>query len=262
MRGNKLRFAFAMLLLLNSCGNSSEQHLSDSQISPALQKQYSEEDSFSYPTAILSPSDKVLTLWATYYYLPQFREDTGDFALRDLSGRELGPRLSLSHWCNSALEGSVQILSANGVKTYNYAGVSDSYPVDCRSIFSFQVGKTKFREARGPFGDGVDNFILVPYRTIATDPNIIPVGSVLYIPEARGAIINLPDGKSIRHDGYFFAGDVGGAIKRDHIDVFIGFHSSAPFFPWIGSNSGKTFSAYYVTDPKIIDELTKMHLKQ
>jgi 3D (Asp-Asp-Asp) domain-containing protein len=64
----------------------------------------------------------------------------------------------------------------------------------------------------------VESYKLVPYRTIAVDPKVIPIGSVVYIPAIRG--IRLPTGET--HDGYFLAHDIGGAIKEKRIDIFVG----------------------------------------
>lgn len=218
------------------------------------------KDTFSFREPTINDLSAKVTLWATYYYLPQLNDASGELALRDMRSNELGPRLSLKDWCNSALEGSVRIIGRDGeARTYNYAGVTTEHPVDCKKIFKFDVSKTKFREAHGPYGDGLDNIILAPYRTIATDLSRIPTGTVLYIPAARGAKITLSSGRVITHDGYFFAGDKGGAIKGNHIDVFIGTHTSAPFFPWIKSNESKTFEAYIVSDKKIISDLTELH---
>ena len=36
------------------------------------------------------------------------------------------------------------------------------------------------------------------------------------------ARIALPSGESASHDGFFFAADRGGAIRGNHIDVFVG----------------------------------------
>ncbi len=169
---------------------------------------------FNYSSPETLIENTPVKLWATFYYLPQYINGSGDIALRDLSGIELGPKLSLKQWCHSALEGSVRIYMQNGeFHTYNFQGTSAEYSVDCQSEFKINVGQTKFRITNTPFGDGVNGFQLTPYRTLATDPQIIPTGSVVYIPDARGAIIKLANGETVIHDGYFFAGDRGGGNK-------------------------------------------------
>jgi 3D (Asp-Asp-Asp) domain-containing protein len=59
---------------------------------------------------------------------------------------------------------------------------------------------------------------LAPMRTVAVDPKIFPRHSVLFIKETVG--LKLPDGGV--HDGYWYASDVGGAIKGQRIDLFTG----------------------------------------
>lgn len=219
-------------------------------------------DTFSFQEPRVSDLDKKLSLWATYYNLPQIEENSGEYPLRDKSGAELGPRVSHRGWCDAAMEGSVRIFSKSGeAKTYNYAAQTSDNPISCKDYFKIDVSKTKFREAAGPYGDGLDEYILGPYRTLATDNSQIIPGTVLYIPKARGALIKLSSGRVIKHDGYFFAGDKGGAIKGNHIDVFIGTHLSANFFPWIGSSASKTFEAYIVKDQQVISELTNLHAR-
>lgn len=218
---------------------------------------------FHFDPPLEDKINNAIELWATYYYIPVYLDGSGDFALRDLDGNELGPHLSLKNWCNSAMEGSVKIYFSNGQsKVYNYLGNSAAFSVDCQKIFPNDVSKTKFRQSQSLFGEGLALYDLAPYRTIATDPNLIPPGTVIYIPEARGAKIKLNNGQVIVHDGYFFAGDRGGAIKQNHIDVFIGIDKSADYFSWISNTSEKTFHGYIVTDQQIIDELTNLHLKK
>jgi 3D (Asp-Asp-Asp) domain-containing protein len=219
-------------------------------------------DKFEFPAPAASDLGKTYKLWATYYYLPEIQEDSGNIPLRDMKGQELGPRLTLRHWCDTAMEGSVKINYNNGdVKTFNYQGVTNDFFVDCKSIFPRHpaIGKTKFREANGVYGDGLDDYILSPYRTLATDITFIKPGTAIYIPKARGAKIKTRSGREIIHDGYFFAADKGGAIKGSHVDVYIGVSKSASFFPWIGSSETKTFEAFVVKDQKIIDELLQLH---
>lgn len=218
-------------------------------------------DTFSFPSPRSSELTKKITLWATYYYLPLLKDGTGTYPLRDMNSMELGPRVTLREWCDSAMEGSVRVSFNDGsAKTFNYAGVTDSEKVDCSSIFRIDVSKTKFREANGPYGDGIQDYILAPYRTLATDLTQIAPGTVLYVPEARGAKIVLANGRVIIHDGYFFAADKGGAIKGNHVDVYIGTSKSAAFFPWIKSSAEKTFSAFIIDNDSIISELSSLHL--
>ena len=59
---------------------------------------------------------------------------------------------------------------------------------------------------------------VVAMRTVAVDKNLIPKRSVLFIKETVG--MKMPDGSV--HDGYWYASDVGGAIKGKRIDLFTG----------------------------------------
>ena len=67
---------------------------------------------------------------------------------------------------------------------------------------------------------------VVPMRTIAVDKTIIPRRTVIFIKETVG--LKMPDGKP--HDGYWYASDVGGAIKGQRIDLYTG-HGSASMKP-------------------------------
>lgn len=64
---------------------------------------------------------------------------------------------------------------------------------------------------------GVKDQPLVPYRSVAVDPKVIPLGTHLYLRELDGAA--LPGGGT--HDGCALAMDVGGKIKGDKIDWFV-----------------------------------------
>src|SRR6187549_705778 len=50
---------------------------------------------------------------------------------------------------------------------------------------------------------------VVPMRTIAVDPRVIPKRTVIFIKETAG--LTMPNG--VTHDGYWYASDVGGANK-------------------------------------------------
>jgi len=59
---------------------------------------------------------------------------------------------------------------------------------------------------------------VVPMRTLAVDPTIIPRRTIVFIRETVG--LAMPDGS--RHDGLWYASDVGGAIKGAKIDLYTG----------------------------------------
>jgi len=63
---------------------------------------------------------------------------------------------------------------------------------------------------------------VVPMRTLAVDKNIIPRRTVVFIKETVG--LKMPDGQT--HDGYWYASDIGGAIKGQRIDLYTG-HNAA-----------------------------------
>ncbi|MFT5860872.1 MAG: 3D (Asp-Asp-Asp) domain-containing protein [Flavobacteriaceae bacterium] len=205
-----------------------------------------------------------LKLWATYYYTPTVIHARGGLPLLNASHEKTGFRLDSLDWCDAAIQGTVAINKDGEITTLNYAGRSDSLLFDCRkcSIYRnydgyLKTGKVLWSESIG-FGKGVKDFNLVPCKTIAVDPEKIPIGSVLFIPDAVGTLYDVGDGIQAAHDGYFFAGDVGSKIIGNHIDVFIGNAIKNPF-KFVSSLSTLGFDAYLVTDKDIINALTELH---
>ncbi len=202
-----------------------------------------------------------LALWATYYYIPRATPLDGGHALRDMTGRLLGPRLSLRDWCEAAMQGTVFIVNGQQPpQVFNYAGVTRSREVDCAPIYPKHpaISRTRFTAAVGPYGDGVRSMILVPFRSFAVDRRRIPYGSVIYVPAARSAALTLPSGQRAQHDGYFYAADRGGAIKGNHVDVFIGAAARNPF-AFVRSRSRPTFKAYLVDHAAARQRLSAAH---
>jgi 3D (Asp-Asp-Asp) domain-containing protein len=60
-------------------------------------------------------------------------------------------------------------------------------------------------------------------RTVAVDPKVIPRRTVIFIKETVG--LPMPDGGT--HDGYWYASDIGGAIKGLKLDLFSGFGAAS-----------------------------------
>ncbi|NJP10142.1 MAG: hypothetical protein HC866_12215 [Leptolyngbyaceae cyanobacterium RU_5_1] len=207
-----------------------------------------------------------LSLWATYYHIHRAQSISNGEPLLNKQGQPLGPTLTTQDWCRSALEGTVQIADASGFQiTYNFAGRGADAQVDCSAFFPKlsanvleKVNRVRFIASAALYGHGTEGMALVPYRTIAVDRTQIPIGSVIYIPQARGRTVTLPTGDRVIHDGYFFAADVGSAIQGNHIDVFLGTSRHNPF-PFITSTPNHPFQAFLVQDPQIAQALHQLH---
>lgn len=96
--------------------------------------------------------------------------------------------------------------------------------------------------AIAPFGYGLDDRVLKPFKSIAVDPTVIPMDSKVYIPDAVGA--KLPDGTT--HNGYFDAIDIGSAIVNQRIDIFTSFGDQSKVFTDNGMQSMKAVKIYLV----------------
>lgn len=211
---------------------------------------------FNLPEPNSASALQNLSMWATYYTTHQAQNQSNGYPLLDPTGNRLGVALSERDWCAAALEGSVQI--ANGqslLGVYNFAGRGDTDQVNCLPYYPTlknisATNRVRFKPSNTPYGEGANGNQLVPYRTIAVDRTLIPMGSVVYIPAARGVSVTLPSGDRAVHDGYFYAGDVGSAIKGNHIDVFLGIAKQNPF-PFVKSTASATFNAYIVNAPSL-----------
>ncbi len=91
----------------------------------------------------------------------------------------------------------------------------------------------------------VDQFLgygghkLVELKSIAVDPRVIPLGSIVYIPQAAGVMV---DGKP--QSGLFYAHDIGSAIRGKHIDIFVGRRANMACFSSAGMQSSGSVDVY------------------
>lgn len=223
---------------------------------------------FNFPEPVSATLSRSLSLWSTQYYIHEFQSG-GAIPIVYANGESSGLFADTCDFCSASLEGTAYVTDSLGnITVINFAKSGDSSFVDCRACKKYASsklkveswGKTLWMKSEG-FGDGVKNYRLVPFRTIAVDKDAIPYGTVIYIPKAKGKIIELPNGDQVTHDGYFFAGDTGGAIKKNHIDLFTGIFTGNPFPDVIKSNESLTFEAFVVTDASINNALTEMHTK-
>jgi len=193
------------------------------------------------------PAGKKLHLWATYYHIPSFNHQPDGIDLLDKNNEPTGYKLQTADWCKAAIEGTVLVRKDEQTILFTYAGRSQKLQVDCRHCSGMEhyahyekTGRVLWEKGQG-YGKGVQNYDLVPFRSIAVDPTYIPYGTVLYIPAAKGITYELAGKKQV-HDGYFFACDTGAALRGNHIDIFLGTSKVNPF-PFLKSSKDATFQA-------------------
>lgn len=188
---------------------------------------------------------KEIKLWATMYYTKILKSVNEGVSIRDKNGRPFPHKLNQGDWCRMAIEGSGIVDNVS----YNYAGVSSAYKVRCPHKAS---GKVKYKLSKYKWGEGNKSNPLRPFHSLATDQRVIPYGAKVFIPEAKGVKYFI-DKKEYTHNGIFYADDVGGAIKNNHIDVFVGgviggLKGAMKINPFnfIHSSSSRTFKAYII----------------
>ena len=77
------------------------------------------------------------------------------------------------------------------------------------------------------WGYGVQDRALVPYRSVAVDRKVVPIGTKLWVAELDGvAMPGDPPWGGFVHDGCVVATDVGGGIDGAQLDWFVGLRSS------------------------------------
>jgi len=136
----------------------------------------------------------------TFYWVESeadYEEEPADTPLLDDEGKELG-RFPKTFVERVRVEGTGKLRDGRVINTSGKEG--------------------RFAVVRCPNGLGVEEYHLLPFRSVACDKGVVPIGTELYIPAAVGA--KLPDGTV--HDGHFWTHDVGGGIQGKHLDFFTG----------------------------------------
>lgn len=106
-------------------------------------------------------------------------------------------------------------------------------------------GEIRWLITKAPYGLGVGTCKLRPFRSVAVDPEVVPLGSVIKIQETIG--MRLPGGR--RHNGIWHAIDIGGAIKKDRIDLFVGDGDRGDFLRRAGITNLLPLTVEIVTPP-------------
>lgn len=162
--------------------------------------------------AVLAPEKRavkaVKMLRCTIYYTAlesDYTTSNKDGVFKDMDDRVVY-RASKEFKQAADIEGSAKVLDG---RFLGYAGKKDG------------TSRHHFKDSKWGTGSkdpktGI-RFQLEPFRSVAVDPSIVPMGSRLFIRETVG--MPTPSGP---HDGYWVAHDTGGAIKGDRIDLFCG----------------------------------------
>jgi 3D (Asp-Asp-Asp) domain-containing protein len=245
------RFAFAVLLGLAACATASAPGRASSVLTL-----HELAMGFQLEAPMPQTLGPDLELWATHYHTPVIRPapetTSAAFPLLDREGKWISPPLRHKDWCDAALQGSVSVKQGKKETAYVFVDANGPEQVNCDEYLGRlsdgvknATRRARFMKVNHALGCGVRNIPLMPFRTIAVDTRIIPIGSVIYVPELRGRRFE-HEGSTLVHDGYLFAGDRGGAIRGKHIDVFMTDTPDTPFEDIFASNKRRTFSAHIV----------------
>jgi 3D (Asp-Asp-Asp) domain-containing protein len=149
----------------------------------------------------------------TYYDFPREKEGTKDAKLFDARCETIAMVPTAFH-DQLCVQGSGRLASG---ATVSFAKRDCSCAAVCprtgQKICFERLDPAKFPHGRGAMGTAI-----TPLRTIAVDPAVIPLGTVVFIPSYVG--MARPDGS--RHDGCFVAEDRGIKVVGKQIDLFTG----------------------------------------
>ena len=112
--------------------------------------------------------------------------------------------------------------SASAAQTQGYDPIGDLIAGTNQSAIENASGwglkATLYHTGRGMNAHDSLGCRVSPMRTVAVDPAIVARHSIIFIKETVG--LPLADGGV--HDGYWYASDIGGAIRGQKIDLFTG----------------------------------------
>ncbi|MBK9259253.1 MAG: hypothetical protein IPM54_05395 [Polyangiaceae bacterium] len=149
----------------------------------------------------------------TYYDFPKEDAGTKDTALYDATCK-LITNVTRDFHDRLCVQGSGRLSTG---ETVSFAKRN----CDCAEICPRTNQKICFERldpARFPTGRGALGKPITPLRSVAVDSSVIPLGTILFIPEFKG--LDVPGGG--RHDGCFIAEDRGLKVVGRQIDIFTG----------------------------------------
>lgn len=142
-----------------------------------------------------------------YYLAAQKCPDPAQVALPRCGGGSIAT-VSQHFKKSAALQGSAKLCDGRVV------GVQKTNPL------CFVVVPEGF-----PWGMTASGRPATPFRSISIDTKVFAMGHWYYIPELDGLKLPAPAAGKV-HDGCVHADDVGGGVKGEHIDLFVGDHAA------------------------------------
>jgi 3D (Asp-Asp-Asp) domain-containing protein len=83
--------------------------------------------------------------------------------------------------------------------------------------------RTCFKVTQNQWGTAGTGHPLQPFRTVAVDPKVVKLGTLLYVPLLEGRTMpGRPPWGGYVHDGCVVADDTGGHIDGNRLDLFVG----------------------------------------
>ena len=230
-----LNFTAIVVLFLVGCGSSS-----DLPKSRFTRKKLSLEESKVYITS-------------TVYYIPDYTSvdnnqcsDSVGINVKKSKNNIVSSKLCRNVFKDCLMQGSC-FVSIDGSKQML------NYQKRVNSIVQFQtVDLSICPYGLGDSSDGRASYVamcLDPYRSIAADLKIYPLGTVIYIADVVGTV--LPNGET--HDGYFVVRDSGGNIDGyGRFDFYTGFDGAGRrnVFSQIGLGGEANYQYQIVTGPE------------
>lgn len=164
----------------------------------------------SAPDASVQPGPLIGNFAISYYWVTTEEEFTGvkNTNLYD-TGCKILATVSATFAASLASIGTGRLSDG---RVLNYAG-SCSCPTSPCYLEA---------DAQHPWGYGVSNAALVPFRTLAVQKAEIPYGTALYVPTLVGVTMpGAPPWGGFVHDGCLSADDTGSSIQALHADWFV-----------------------------------------
>ncbi|HEY1816241.1 MAG TPA: 3D domain-containing protein [Kofleriaceae bacterium] len=119
-----------------------------------------------------------------------------------------------------------------------------------------------FKVTENQWGTAGTNHPLQPFRTVAVDPKVVKLGSLLYVPLLEGRTMpGRPPWGGFVHDGCVVADDTGGHIDGNRLDLFVG--RKAYFLGLSGTGSSHAWARHVpVYDGSKLCQRTGRHVSR